>query len=276
VTEPTANPAVRALAKSDAGVALELSTAAGWNQTAADWEMLLRLAPDGCFGIDADGKLRATATLFSYGQRLGWIGMVLTDANYRRRGFARTLFEHVLRISDERGIECLKLDATDQGQPLYEGFGFRVEQPVERWWRSGNPDAKPLPPRPEITGEFRDMDEQAFGVDRGELLKAVAQRSAIFANADGYALLRPGIKASYTGPCVARNVESARDLMTACIVEAGAKDCFWDLLPGHHAAAELARELGFAPRRKLIRMLRGLQCGGRQNWIHAIAGFELG
>ena len=276
MTAPATNTALRALAKSDAGVALELSTAAGWNQTAADWEMLLRLAPDGCFGIDADGKLRATATLFSYGQRLGWIGMVLTDANYRRRGFARTLFEHVLRIADERGIECLKLDATDQGQPLYESFGFRVEQPVERWWRGGNPDSKALPPRPEITGQFRDLDEQAFGVDRGALLKAVAKRSAIFANADGYALLRPGIKASYAGPCVARNAESARDLMTACIVEAGAENCFWDLLPGHHSAAELARELGFEPRRKLIRMLRGSQSGGRQGWIYAIAGFELG
>jgi GNAT superfamily N-acetyltransferase len=270
------HPEVRLLAESDIDTAVELSTSAGWNQTAADWDMLLRLAPDGCIAIDAGGKLRATATLFSYGRRLGWIGMVLTDPGYRRRGYARTLFEHLLRTADARGIASLKLDATDQGQPLYESLGFRLEQPIARWWRRGDPDTSARQVRGQITESLYNIDEEAFGVERRALLQGLAGRSAVFAAADGFAFLRPGLRASYAGPCVARSAEAARDLMQACIQEAGSSDCFWDLLPRNRAAGQLARELGFEPRRELVRMVRGASCDGREEWIYGIAGFELG
>src|SRR5437762_3624981 len=39
---------LRNLNNNDLPAAMELSTLAGWNQTADDWRMLLELAPDGC------------------------------------------------------------------------------------------------------------------------------------------------------------------------------------------------------------------------------------
>src|SRR5579871_2520069 len=117
---------VRLLKEEDVAAATELSAEAGWNQTVDDWRMLLQLAPDGCFGMDADGRLVSTATFVCFGRELAWIGMVLTTAAYRRRGFARKLLGQAIERADELGIESLKLDATDQGQPLYESLGFRV------------------------------------------------------------------------------------------------------------------------------------------------------
>ena len=55
----------RNLEINDLPAALELSTLAGWNQTADDWRLLLELAPSGCFGIEVDGRVVATATLTS-------------------------------------------------------------------------------------------------------------------------------------------------------------------------------------------------------------------
>ena len=49
--------AVRLLQEQDIAIAMELSAEAGWNQTPDDWRTLLQLAPDGCFGIDADGRV---------------------------------------------------------------------------------------------------------------------------------------------------------------------------------------------------------------------------
>ena len=75
---------------------------------------------------------------------------------------------------------------------------------------------------------------------------------------------------------VARNVEAARALVEPCIRGAGVRGCFWDLLPDNRAAIELARELGFEPRRKLMRMARGTARRGRDELVFGIAGFELG
>src|SRR5579864_5810973 len=132
-----AGATLRRLAASDLPAALELSEQAGWNQTADDWRMLIDLAPEGCLAIEVNGELAATTTLLCYGQRLAWIGMVLTKKSYRGLGFARRLLTQALTLADEAAIETVKLDATDQGQPLYEKMGFRSEQAVERWIRPG-------------------------------------------------------------------------------------------------------------------------------------------
>src|ERR1700722_11734730 len=112
---------------------LDLSTGAGWNQTAADWLALMTDSPEGCIGIACDGRIVATTTLVTYEKRLAWIGMVLTHPNYCRRGFARKLVSRAVEMAHEREVRTIKLDATDLGRPLYLSLGFRDEQPVERW-----------------------------------------------------------------------------------------------------------------------------------------------
>src|SRR5262249_54899902 len=129
---------IRALSSGDIASAFELSSIAGWNQTIDDWQMLLNLPGANCFAIEADGQVVSTTTLACYGQQLAWIGMVLTRPEYRGRGLARRLFAHVLNQAESLGIKTLKLDATLQGQPLYERFGFSVEQRIERWVRTGH------------------------------------------------------------------------------------------------------------------------------------------
>ena len=134
---------LRRLRAEDIPAAAQLSAQAGWNQTEEDWRTLLELSPDGCLAIEVDGHLAATTTLLCYGRRLAWIGMVLTKTEYQRRGFARRLMAHALETADTMGIATIKLDATDQGQPLYESLGFRSEQEIERWSRSGGNEQMP-------------------------------------------------------------------------------------------------------------------------------------
>src|SRR5882762_6333458 len=110
----------RWLRSEDISAAFELSAHAGWNQTEDDWHLLLELAPESCWAIEIDGKLAATTTLLCYGRRLGWLGMVLTVQEYRRRGLARRLLTKVLEQADHMGVETVKLDATEQARALYE------------------------------------------------------------------------------------------------------------------------------------------------------------
>ena len=268
---------MRKLKPSDIPAAFELSAEAGWNQTAEDWCTLIDLSVDGCLGIEVDGELVSTTTLLCYGQRLAWIGMVLTRIGYRGRGFARRLLMQALKLADERHIESVKLDATDQGQPLYEKFGFRREQSVERWWWSG---AGVVVREGVVNQTFKDdwraVDLRAFGADRSELLAHLARKNLPLTLRSSYLFSRPGRMSSYLGPCVSGAPETARALMERALethVEGG-----WsmDLLCENAQAVALARTLGFTPKRHLTRMVRGKTHRGHEESIYAIAGFELG
>ena len=57
--EPLSDPVIRRLGIDDLEAAVGLSVGAGWNQTADDWQMLFRLAPDGCFSAEAATALSA-------------------------------------------------------------------------------------------------------------------------------------------------------------------------------------------------------------------------
>ena len=259
----------------DLAVAMELSTAAGWNQTEDDWRMLLELAPQGCFGIDADGKLIATTTLLPYGQQLAWIGMVLTNTSYRHRGFARTLLSHALSAADSNGIKTVKLDATDQGQPLYASLGFKAEGPIERWSRPGSANLRVTAGKfPSDVGAA--FDRVAFGADRSAMLTRLAERGQVDVAASAHLFARSGRNTAYLGPCVARDLPSARALITSTLQLSSSVAWSWDLLPENRSAVGLAAELGFTRQRALTRMGRGEPLRSRNDMVYAIAGFELG
>jgi len=257
----------------DIAPALQLSTQAGWNQTEGDWQTLLDLAPKSCWAIEIDGKLVATTTLLGYGRRLGWIGMVLTNKEYQRRGLARRLLTTVLAQADDLGIETVKLDATEQGRPLYEKFGFRFEQEIERWSRTRD-GAPRLPFRSNSEEVWRNSDAVVFGADRSPLLEKLAQRSPPVSQSHSYLFVRKGRVTAHLGPCVSKNAAAARSIIEQSIGDTG--NWSWDLLPKNREAVAVARDLGFSPQRHLMRMVRGKDLHGNESAVYATAGFELG
>jgi len=273
---------LRLMNTGDFTAALELSCVAGWNQTYGDWNMLLEVAPDGCFGIEADGRLVATTTLLCYEQRLAWIGMVLTHPKYRGRGFARRLVRAALDRVDSLGIETVKLDATEQGRSLYVDLGFQAEQPVERWFRSEmlqsqTPESRSsgLEHPSSLSQTMSDLDAQAFGADRSTMLQKLVQRSILHSIPDAFLFARAGRATEYLGPCIAADPSTARAII-ATLINASHGSWSWDLLPASQSAVSLASELGFTRQRSLTRMVRGKPLRGREDMIYAIAGFELG
>jgi GNAT superfamily N-acetyltransferase len=268
---------LRLLTEKDVAAAMELSMEAGWNQTPDDWRMLIQLDSKGCFGVEVEGQLVATTTLLCYGRLLAWVGMVLTRTEWRGRGFARNLLATALARADQLGIATVKLDATEQGQPVYEKVGFRGEQPVERWFREGSSRTGQRTVWQEILNKTSlDLDSEAFGADRSPLLRVLGTRSTISSTTGAYLLSRSGRVSDYIGPCVSRNREAAQRLIEARVHNSSAKSWFWDVISQNREAASLAQELGFKPQRNLLRMVRGKKLSGNDSLIYAIAGFEIG
>ena len=272
------DPILRRLWAGDIPAALELSTEADWNQTAEDWQLLIDLAPESCLAIETEGELASTATLLCYGQRLAWVGMVLTRIAYRGRGYASRLLLETLRLADQLRVETVKLDATDQGQPLYEKLGFRSEQPVERWSR---PASAYIPIQPQShdsthADSWQSADRRAFGVDRSRLLGRLARRNPPIADGQSYLLTRAGRVTSYLGPSGADAPKTALNMIERALQSPSTGGWSWDLLLENADAVALARYLGFVPKRHLLRMVRGKDLRAEDASIYAIAGFELG
>lgn len=262
----------------DIPAAMLLKEAAGWNQTAGDWENLLAIEPDGCWVYEINGLVVGSGTAICYGTDLAWIGMVLTLPEFRRRGIAREMMRHAVTFCGERGVRVVKLDGTTMGRPLYEQFGFVVEEPIERWGCMAASAGAVNEASPGDLPRAVEIDREAFGADRSFVLERLARqfRAEFLGCPDGYVLARPGSKAHYLGPCAARNAAAAESLIRPLLARHRGERMFWDLLPANQEAAALARSLGFEPIRKLVRMGRPPTPVGQTGLVWATCGFEYG
>jgi GNAT superfamily N-acetyltransferase len=263
--------AIRLLSPADVPALIHLSLSASWNQTAGDWARLLALEPSGCFAIDQNGTLAATATMLRYPPNHAWLGMVLTRPEFRGRGLARRLVEHALLYA---GARTIRLDASDMGQPLYESLGFIEECSIDRCLR------EPAPVSGREAPEFaypQALDAEAFGADRSALVALLSVYDAASISNSAFALGRPGENAAYFGPCVSTSPGAARELLEWFLGRHATEPVFWDLFPHHPQASELAAEFGFRPVRRLARMSLNAPAPELPDpRIYAIAGFEYG
>ena len=268
-TEPT-GWRVRRMQAEEIAQADTIRQLVGWNQTEADWRRLLALAPDGCFVAEAAAIPVGTVTTTGYGPGLAWIGMMLVHPEQRRQGIGAALLGQAVRHLQEVGTNCIGLDATPAGQPLYTGVGFRPVWDLARWQGTLS-DYQPAS-APEIVTQISDrfwpaiveLDRRAFGIARPDLLRALAEQSARVAVAvdgaggvAGFGMLRRGWRAWMLGPLVAVDRQSATHLLAALCADLPPEPLFWDIPEPNQSAVQLAESLGFTRQRSLTRMALG-------------------
>ena len=99
---------------------LALSESVHWNQTAADWERFLKHGQ--VWSMIRLNRILASAAWIPRGRDTVWIGMVITQAEWRGCSIARRLLEKILHES--AAFPNRYLDATSAGSPLYCKLGF--------------------------------------------------------------------------------------------------------------------------------------------------------
>jgi len=82
---------IREMRAEDLNAAMRLKSVEGWNQTRADWELFLVNNPGLCLVVVAEDNVIGTVCSFSYKGKLAWIGMMLVDRMYRRKGISKKL-----------------------------------------------------------------------------------------------------------------------------------------------------------------------------------------
>lgn len=295
------------LGVADAPAAVLLSAEAGWNQTAADWRLMMTLGE--AIGVrGTGGRLAASALVLPFDGPFAWISMVLVTAAHRRRGIATALMAHCMTRIDALGLAPV-LDATDAGRRVYGPLGFQPVHGLQRLRAERiEPGAPGLgrcrprrlrteriveaAPRADVTVrsiEERDwtaieaLDRRAFGAGRMALLRHLGARQparAMVASGPagvaGFVLARDGREALQIGPVVAKDAGTAIALTAAALAGAGGPVCI-DAIEGHGAYAAWLADAGFVTQRGFTRMILGRRTPfGDPGLICAAAGPELG
>jgi GNAT superfamily N-acetyltransferase len=201
---------VRRMTLAEVPEAVGLKDLAVWNQTAVDWERFLSASPEGCFAAEHQGRLIGTSTTITYEGRFAWIGMVIVHPDHRGQGTGSKLLERAIQYLDSQRVPCMKLDATPQGKPLYEKFGFVSEYEIERWMLKRQAEAS----SGAMTSagcalwieDVLQVDREIFGAARTKLLRSLAETAPEFtlvarrvAEIAGYAFGRRGSLADHLG-----------------------------------------------------------------------------
>ena len=291
----------------DIPAGLRLCRLANWNQVEADWRFFLTSSPRGCrVAVDDAGSVIGTVATIAYGDEFSWIGMVLVDPQHRRGGIGTRLLHEALALLGK--TTTARLDATPAGRNVYAPLGFQEEYGLQRMVRQptirlsavargkqasfgetlrslgegGQPDPYA---RRMSDGDFTEIvkyDREVFGADRHTLLDRYRDEGPEYAwaigegHVDGYLFGRHGHTFEHLGPLAARDEETARRLVAAC-VSAHADRSFMIDVPSGTAWTAWLGSRGFALQRPFMRMRRGEpRFSERLDRMFAIAGPEFG
>ncbi|NIM21935.1 MAG: GNAT family N-acetyltransferase [Candidatus Latescibacteria bacterium] len=263
--------AVRQLKAADLPFAFRLNLAERWNDQFSDVERMFQFEPDGGFIAEAEGRPVGHVFSISYGG-LGWIGLLIVEPKYRRRGIGTLLAVRVKDYLLSRGVQTIKLESVAEIADLYRQIGFVDEYDSLRLKRT----AERLPPkggnavRSITKGDLSELvvfDAKYFGADRrrvlGKLYEASPQLCFIAhtgTNVAGYVMCRKAHIGYNLGPlaCIPQHPETASDLVRKCVgrLNSGA-EIFVGVPAVNRAATQMWNELGFSEYSRSIRMRLG-------------------
>ncbi|MFC3800260.1 GNAT family N-acetyltransferase [Cohnella sp. GCM10012308] len=288
---------IRTLSGRDLSFAMKLKNIAGWNQTERDWQDYLFYDREGCFLAEYDGKEAGTLTTIRYGDRFGWIGMVLVHPEFRGRGIATQLLQSGIRHLRDQGVRCIKLDATAMGKKVYVPLGFEEEYDVRRY--ELDPSASTRVPKGAAASAYRgeirsfteaDLEEVAvcdaaiFGANREAVLERLRGREPQYAfvtqderGMTGYMMARQGYEAVQIGPWAASDVQAAETLLASLLAGVGDVKVFFDLPCPNVQGIHFIEKAGFRIQRTFCRMYLGFNANpGMPELVYGTSGAEKG
>lgn len=247
--------------------ALQLSEAENWNQTEKEWVLLIGNKQNICVASVIGGKLIGTATVINYENKVGWIGMVIVDKEYRGQKISNLLLSGI--IENSKNIVSLKLDATPAGQPVYKKLGFASEYLVYRYISMSvfknevhfEPGVSVERAVSENLEEITEYDKNIFGANRkhliGFLIRNFPEKARILrlnGQIKGIALGRKGRLFHQVGPVFASNFDFAKKLILKSLEDIENQPVIVDIPEHQSELIDWLNNLGFTKQRQFVRM----------------------
>jgi len=217
----------RRLTLDDAAAGARLSDLAGWSGTVEDWRA--RIAHTGGFGLyDLKGLLVAAGLVFAFAPRMGFIGNILVDPDWRGRGLGRLMTQRCMAMLQAMRLP-IYLIATQLGLPIYLKLGFteidklvHLRQRAGEGRRSGPSNGAVRPMMRDDIDAVLDLDARVYGGDRAIMLQPHLSEQPIrgvvaiaAGRVAGYACVANRRTYGGIGPLVAKDTAVALALVRA-------------------------------------------------------------
>jgi GNAT superfamily N-acetyltransferase len=203
-----------------------LAQQVSWPHRLEDCTQLFGLGA-GTVAVDAAGDTIGVGMRWSFGSDAGTIGMVLVEPERQGRGIGRALMTALIA---ESGPRALMLNATAEGQGLYEKLGF-VPIGSVRQHQGRLVEGAAMPPVPSVPlrravpadhAALCALDAGVFGADRSALISRLLAAGQAWlvdraARPAGFAILRVFGRGMMIGPIVAPGEDEAIALVAAAI-----------------------------------------------------------
>ncbi|MFZ5807773.1 MAG: GNAT family N-acetyltransferase [Chloroflexota bacterium] len=252
---------------------------------ATELNRLLSLQPDSWFLAERDGEPLGMGGEIFY-DLFAYINMMIVFPHAQRQGIGSAIFEHLLRLVDQRRCPLALLDATAMGEPLYRKHGF-LEVDQARQYLCPHPP-KTAHPHPGVypvsynqLREVAEFDAPIFGANRLKVFQAFLadfpDRLLAKRNAQGALTGYLFAQATRLGPWAALTPQDSADLLEAAF--ALSFDSHVDVIaPALNREAEaLLLSAGFHFERALPHMVKGSSSVVRQrNLLYGQTSFALG
>ncbi len=260
---------IRRMEVGDLAFAFRLTQNERWESSVDELARLIAYEPEGCFLAECDSLPVGMVTATCYG-KLAWIGCLIVEPQWRRRGNGTILMRRAIEYLQAKGAETIRLDADEKAAPLYMRLGFEEECRSLRFRGVGSmypgTDVRLL--EPAGLEELVLFDARWFGADRSRVLRRLFRdfpgfcfASYAYGRLTGYVMARQVEGLVRIGPWVCRpdrtNPERAECLLQAILNKLAGQPVSLGVLEMNPFSVQILRRHGFQERLCSYRMRLG-------------------
>lgn len=260
---------VRLMSPEDIEFAVRLTDTMNWNLTEKDFKFMMQLEPEGCFTLLCDSEKIGITTTVSYG-KIGWIGNVIVDEKYRRKGAGSIIVKHAVNYLRSKGAKAFGLYSYEEKANFYARLGF--ERNLEFAVLNGKVSSinvEEVNVKKAGKTEMQkiiDFDSYYFGASRKKLLEKIINKGGNLCyyhieNGDisGYIMAKVYNRYAEIGPLICKREKSniAQSLLAAVLKMIKDSEVWICLPKNEKAIINMLLGLGLRKSFNVIRMFSG-------------------
>lgn len=168
---------------------------------------------------ETEDKIIGVGGLFLF-QQVASIGYMSVLEDYRRHGIGTAIFRNLMDITLNSGSKSVILYASKFGEPIYKKYGFRGKYNASiHHLAKVKPEKQDFVTKVQVKKSIPDwilkLDKETIGFNRMNYLKARVALGAklLIVENEGYALLSQVFSKIRLGPLIAKNFDSALQIV---------------------------------------------------------------